>query len=66
MRSLEEKIKEEIRISKQLREDAWKVKPKNNSIDKAKAIREEQQKHYDKFIFYKNLKKELEKKESEK
>lgn len=61
MRDLEEKIKRECRIAKQLREDAWKVSEKSDGCNKAKKIREEQQKHWDKFVFYKNMKKELEK-----
>ena len=66
MKDLEEKIKKECKISRQLREDAWRVSETKNGCTKAKEIREEQKKHWDKFVFYKNMKQQLEKMESEK
>lgn len=56
MRIIREKINEERIKSISLRNIALGEK-----LEIAKEIREEQQKHYDKFLFFKNLNKALEK-----
>lgn len=59
MKSLKEKIREECKMSKTLKENAWIEK----DFDKCMLIREKQQEHWDKFNFLKELDKAIERKE---
>ena len=57
MKIVREKINEERIKSVKLREIAFDMKDYNQQIE----IRKEQQKHYDKFLFFKNLSKAMNK-----
>ncbi len=56
MKSLNEKINEERIKSQKLRESAWETE-----FHRCQEIRKEQQKHWQKFLFLKELRKALEK-----
>lgn len=58
MKALTEKILQECNMSKTLRESAWD----EPNFYKAQEMRKKQQSHWDKFIFWKELSKALEKK----
>lgn len=60
MRELNKKIMEETHKSKLMGE----LLQKCDNFEQGKKIREEQKKHYDKFVFFKNLGKALEKERS--
>lgn len=60
MKALDEKIREERNMSKKLREGAWEEQDFTRSMK----MREEQQKHWDKFNFMKELSKAIERKEN--
>ena len=58
MKSICEEIRKEDQISKCLRNASKEV-----SYERSMEIREEQQKHWDKFVFLKNLERALEERE---
>lgn len=58
MKTLNEKIREESNVSRTLREAAWEEK----DFKRSQEIRRQQQEHWEKFNFLKELNKAFEKK----
>ena len=58
MKAIEEKIREECNMSRVLRDGAWE----EQDFKKSKELREQQQFHWEKFNFMKELNKAIKKK----